>query len=743
MTEFIGVADPVENQLNVPVPGQPDILDDVTLSFGNTLMVRGRAVPMNNDTGFVLSGAAFSEQGIPVVKEWVKSPDGSTYLVESLSFSDLLAQIAPLQLADASSATRFDGIRLHHTREGLPASLKHPMLLAKAPYKRTGVAIDYTTLTGGTSSATFVTNQTYYIPSSYSVGSGLATFQPGCFIKYGSGAYLLLSGSVSFPASGTAPVFTSQDDDLFGAHITSNNLTYTAAQAIWIYYISSSVTIQNVRIRWANRGLQLDANPGKIADIVTSSKFEQSSIGTFVNLPNGSAAFSSVTACGVTTPISLSNGTYSGSMTPNCGDTQFNLTGLQHESTVTINPSNSSQVAIFAAYYPNGGGILKVTSSDGGNTWSSPVLMATGSSGDGLPAANSDPQAAFDATGNLFLAYTTVNNTAIILAKSRDGGSSWPQYTTFASSFADRPVIATGPGGSYASYSVWVLYIDGQANGHLTVAGAPVASDGTVGSFSSYTPGCSTPGGNQLPPVGTGLAVGPTGKVVMAYGSRYEPTTSDRLIYINLDTDGLGPSQPTTGCTAQIQVKMEYFHQILAQPDRRIFRVPVLAWDRDSSSPHYNRKYLAFTDTQTTNTTDQDTDIYVMSSDDDSGVTWSPRLRVNDASTKSQFFPGIAVDQATGLVAVSWYDCRNDSSNQYTEFFAAVATDGFASQPRNFQLNPTASYSHQSNCFSSTVMNYGDFSGLAYYGGYLFPAWCSFANTSDFCGDIHTCKVAW
>jgi len=241
---------------------------------------------------------------------------------------------------------------------------------------------------------------------------------------------------------------------------------------------------------------------------------------------------------------------------------------------------------------------------------------------------------------------------------------------------------------------------------------------------------------------------GPSGQVLMTYESRNEPTASDRKIFVNVDSDGVGSSsQPAANYTAWFPVNMEYHHDILAQHDRKIFRVPVVAWDRRSSGPNHNRKYLAFTDLPTTNLADTNNpDVYVMTSDDDTAVTWSLPRRVNDDTTATgQFFPGIAVDQTSGRVAVSWYDCRNDGQNKLTQFFAAVSTDGFdTAQPRNFQLSPSnGSDSHQTNCYISTIMNYGDYTGLAFHAGYFFPVWCSFVNTTDSCGDIHTCKVGW
>ena len=93
---------------------------------------------------------------------------------------------------------------------------------------------------------------------------------------------------------------------------------------------------------------------------------------------------------------------------------------------------------------------------------------------------------------------------------------------------------------------------------------------------------------------------------------------------------------------------------------------------------------------------------------DNDGASWT-QVQVNAASTQSQFFAGLAVDQTTSRVAVSWYDCRNDAGNKLTQFFAAVSTDGFSTaQPRNIQLNPTASDGTFSVQCASSVVNYGD-----------------------------------
>jgi hypothetical protein len=85
----------------------------------------------------------------------------------------------------------------------------------------------------------------------------------------------------------------------------------------------------------------------------------------------------------------------------------------------------------------------------------------------------------------------------------------------------------------------------------------------------------------------------------------------------------------------------------------------------------------------------------------------------------------LAADQLTGNVGVSWYDCRNNPNNRRVHFFAAVSRDGFASTtpPRNFQLNPTDSLAT-----SVDWAHYYDYSGLAFYRGWLYPVWGDLSN---------------
>ncbi len=131
-------------------------------------------------------------------------------------------------------------------------------------------------------------------------------------------------------------------------------------------------------------------------------------------------------------------------------------------------------------------------------------------------------------------------------------------------------------------------------------------------------------------------------------------------------------------------------------------------------------------------------------------------LKINtDSTSNSQFFPRIAVDQTSGNVAVSWYDCRADPNNVKTRSYAAVSSDGGATFfSTNLQLETGQS--------DSTIIGYPyctgdhewpnnndyfDYTGLAFYGGYSYSAWAHNStsipgNPDGTCGmDIYVAKV--
>jgi hypothetical protein len=121
------------------------------------------------------------------------------------------------------------------------------------------------------------------------------------------------------------------------------------------------------------------------------------------------------------------------------------------------------------------------------------------------------------------------------------------------------------------------------------------------------------------------------------------------------------------------------------------------------------------------------------------GNTWTKAVRLNDDHTpNSQFFPAITVDQATGDVAASWYDCRNDLGtggpgdtdgmpNNDTQTWATYSTNGGATFTPNFRVSKGTSSAKDAGGF----FGYGDYTQAAFQSHLFYPAW---SDNSDSTG---------
>jgi hypothetical protein len=380
--------------------------------------------------------------------------------------------------------------------------------------------------------------------------------------------------------------------------------------------------------------------------------------------------------------------------------------GNQAETSVAIDP-NDTQRVFAVSNNLSGSTAFAAYSTDGGTTWTRSNLSA-------IPASCCDQQVAWDGFGNLFMVYLTASNGDAVVARSIDGGATFIDPRTVVRS-ADQPSIAVGPSGvDGVPGSVWISTTN--SSNRIVAAGAPVMGLGMVGTFGTpeVAPG---PGGDF-----GGIAIGPNGQVMVTYqdnGTVEGPDT----IKVNLDPDGLGPAGfgPVVIPTS---TNVGGFAGIPAQPDRDIDAEANLAWDR-SGGPHNGRAWLVYTDRPSI--TSADTDIFVRYSDDN-GATWSPRVRVNDdTGTNSQFNPAIALDQTTGNVAVTWYDCRNSPTNNTAQVWGAISSDGETFGP-NFQISAGSSNGHAAGSFNS-----GDFDTMDFTNGVMFRTWAD--NSPELVGN--------
>jgi hypothetical protein len=401
----------------------------------------------------------------------------------------------------------------------------------------------------------------------------------------------------------------------------------------------------------------------------------------------------------------------------------------ESEETVAVNPTNPNNIVIVTNVDHPAAGMFEGVSFDGGKTWATKLI----GDNDNLGDACCDPSLSFDSYGNLFMTYLFNVEIEVPIALSTNGGLSFniianitnPKQNLSPSGerrglfrFVDQPTIKAGKG------EVWVVFNGG---GPIVATGAPVTGPGQVGSF--ITPEV-VPGTNNC--TYGDVAIGPSGEI-MQVCTLTESGQGGGKLFVNVDPDGLGP----LGFGTRVFVTDTHvggFDFIPAQPDRSVDAEPGLAWDL-TGGPHNGRVYLVYTLEHPNESNDMD--IFVRFSDDD-GATWSSAVRVNDDhTTNSQFLPKISLDPTTGKLAVVWYDSRNDLGtggpgdtdgipNDDAQFWGAFSTDGGQRFTPNIQISAGTSNSHD----SGNGIDYGDYTGLSFYGGIAHPAWSDNSNST-------------
>ena len=400
----------------------------------------------------------------------------------------------------------------------------------------------------------------------------------------------------------------------------------------------------------------------------------------------------------------------------------------ESEEVIAVNPTNPQNIVMVSNVDFPAAGMLEGVSFDGGQTWTRKLI----GNNDNLGDACCDPSLSFDSYGNLFLTYLFNVEDTLPVALSTDGGLSFQLIANISGigkrngksgerkglfRFVDQPTITAAEG------EVWVVV---NVGGPMGAFGAKVTGLGQVGDFSTAE---VIPGTNNC--TYGDVAIGPLGQV-MQVCTLTESGQGGGKLFVNVDPDGLGPA----GFGDRVFVTDTHvggFDFIPPQPDRSVDAEPGLAWDR-TGGPHNGRVYLVYT-LEHPNESDN-TDIQVRHSDD-GGATWSAPVRVNDdATTNSQFLPKISLDPTTGRIAVVWYDSRNDLGtggagdtdgvpNDDAQFWGAFSNDGLTFT-RNIQISAGTSNSHDAH----NGIDYGDYTGLSFYGGIAHPAWADNSNST-------------
>ena len=234
------------------------------------------------------------------------------------------------------------------------------------------------------------------------------------------------------------------------------------------------------------------------------------------------------------------------------------------------------------------------------------------------------------------------------------------------------------------------------------------------------------------------IAVGPAGQVAVAY--QFATEIGPSVVYTRSDANGLHGKFGAVN--SQNFTEIGTADLIPPQEVAGVSAGASIAYDVSSDS-FTGRLYMAYVSAP--DPFSQDTNVYLVYSDND-GVTWSQPLRVNDdTSGNSHFMPQVAVDPITGSVAVTWYDSRNDNgipgtggsdniADDDAQVYGAVgsATESGVNFSSNFVVQP--GFSNANDIITPAgfpnVNQFGLHNGLALYNGNLIAAWADNSNST-------------
>lgn len=378
--------------------------------------------------------------------------------------------------------------------------------------------------------------------------------------------------------------------------------------------------------------------------------------------------------------------------------------GFFTEPSVAVNPNNPRQVV--AVFQDN---VHASYSEDAGSSWKAADKVA--------PAnykVSGDVSTTFDNQGHAFVCYIAfdklgtfnywahgASRNGIFVRRSLDGGKTWEadhipvaeQPTQPGIPFEDKPYIVADTsksryaGNLYVGWTRWRIADSQMVLSRSTDDGktwsAPIEIDRHPG----------LPRDDNGAAEGFDGAVGPDGRL-------YAIWSQDDDIMFTASRDGgatFSRARPIIH-TAPIMFAIQTLE--------RANGFPQIAIDA-----HNQKLYVTWSDYR-----NGDLDVFCATSTD-GGRKWSAPVRVNNDPVHDgadKFFQWLAVDPVDGSANVIFYDRRGDPQGRKQTVTLARSTDGGAS----FE-----NYAWTTDAFEAGGVFFGDYSGLAAYGGKVYGVW--------------------
>jgi hypothetical protein len=377
--------------------------------------------------------------------------------------------------------------------------------------------------------------------------------------------------------------------------------------------------------------------------------------------------------------------------------------GFFTEPGVAVNPANPQEVV--AVFQDNAHAAY---SEDAGKSWHVEEVAPKNY------RVSGDVSTVFDNRGHAFICYIAFDKlgtfnywahgatrNGIFVRRSLDGGKTWePEHVPVAEQpmaagipFEDKPYIVADQSKSKFAGNLYIGWT------RWRIADSQMVISRSTDNGKTWSEPIEVDAHPGLPRDDNGAAEGFDG-VVGPDGTLYAIwSQDDDLMFVSSRDGGKTFSRARAIIhTAPIMFAIETLE--------RANGFPQIAVD-----PTSKRLYVTWSDYR-----NGDLDVFVSSSGD-GGKRWSPATRVNNDPVHDgveQFFQWLAVDPVDGSVNVVFYDRRIDPKNRKQIVVLARSTD----QGRTFQ-----NYAWTDNPFEAGGVFFGDYSGLAAYGGRVYGVW--------------------
>jgi hypothetical protein len=360
-----------------------------------------------------------------------------------------------------------------------------------------------------------------------------------------------------------------------------------------------------------------------------------------------------------------------------CNETQgtnppsINYENAEVEPYLAVSPSGGFLGVYQQDRWSDGGahGLMAAKSVDG-TAWTKSFAKFSDCSGNSAYDRASDPWITFDPSGNAYAislsATADLNTSAVLVAKSTNGGATWSDPKTVIRDisglhFNDKESITADPTRPGYVYAVWDrgTFPSEQRNprsffGSHAFRGQPMFSRTTNGGATWSTPvGMAD---SNIFTIGNQIGVLPDGTLVDIFqnfrGSGVQPSDNQGFAAVMVSHDAGSHWSPP------IKIANSVFADTLdpdtGYPIRAGNNLPDLAVDPRNGTIYATWSDGSFGGGTSTNVS--------LSMSKDGGQKWTPPVKINKSPAGvSAFTPAVAVS-SDGTVGVSYYDFRNNTA---------------------------------------------------------------------------------